>query len=423
MKKLLSLTLALCMLLTIGVSAFAESEEPVTVTWINQYNEDGIIKWSEWVKETVETQYPYITVDMQTYSADEIDSILLTKIASDDAPQIYNCRTASIPDYVDSGYVYDLSGQPWLENINESFLSAGVVNGVQVYVPMDTNYSGIFYNKDVFEQLDIAIPTTLDELYAACETLEANGIAPFACGFGELWTLEEFFFPIWMSICVGGYNGFELNTAWFTDLEAGNTTFTGGEAFAEAFSVLYALRDYFSEDPMTTDWNTALGMVATGKAGMICNGSWTIDGILSINPDANIGTFAMPLSNDPADTVLVEGPGTGAICYNIADEKLLDATLKVFEVMYSVESGEQYAKLGNKISTFKDVDLSFNPAFAEMQNYSATGMSWSKGGVTQFSSEGYSIFDSRVQEYLMKDELDVEGLAAALDADFASMRG
>ena len=58
-----------------------------------------------------------------------------------------------------------------------------------------------------------------------------------------------------------------------------------------------------------------------------------------------------------------------------------------------------------------------------MQNYSATGMSWSKGGVTQFSSEGYSIFDSRVQEYLMKDELDVEGLAAALDADFASMRG
>ncbi|MCI9324817.1 MAG: extracellular solute-binding protein [Lachnospiraceae bacterium] len=400
----------------------SDEHEPVTVVWLNQYNEDGIIKWTEWVKEQVESQYPYITLDMQTYSADEIDSILLTKIASDDAPQIFSCRTASIPEYVDAGYVYDLSNEPWIGNVAESFVQSAVVNGIQVYVPMDTNYSGIFYNKDVFEENGLEIPETADELYAVCDALKAKGIEPFSCGFGELWTLEEYFFPIWMTYCVGGYGGFDANRAWFTDLEAGNTTFTGDEAFAAAFSTLYALRDYFSEDPMTTDWNTALGKVATGEGAMICNGSWTIDGILSINPDANIGTFAIPLTNDVADTVLVEGPGTGPMCFNTEDPELLDASLKVFEVMYSPESGQSYAELGNKISTFKNADLSFNPAFGDMQAYSADGLSWSKGGVTQFGSEGYNIFDSRVQEYLMKDSLDIEGLTAALDSDFAAMR-
>ncbi len=397
-------------------------ETPVTVVWLNQYNEEGILKWTEWVKEQVESRYPYITIDLQTYSADEIDSILLTKIASDDEPQIFQCRASSLPEYVDAGYVYDLDSEAWLSNVAESFTSAGVINGVQAYVPMDTNYSGIFYNKDVFEENGLDIPVTVDELYAVCDTLMENGIEPFSCGFGELWTLEEFFFPIWMSYCVGGYGGFAENPSWFTDLEAGQTSFTGDEAFAEAFSCLYRLRDYFSEDPMTTDWNTALSKVATGEGAMICNGSWTIDGILSINPDANIGTFAIPLSNNEEDTVLVEGPGTGPMCFNTDDAGLLDATLKVFEVMYSPESGQAYAELGNKISTFKDADLSFNPAFGDMQAYSADGRSWSKGGITQFGSEGYNIFDSRVQEYLMKDTLDVEGLATALDSDFAAMR-
>ena len=110
------------------------------------------------------------------------------------------------------------------------------------------------------------------------------------------------------------------------------------------------------------------------------------------------------------------------MCFNTEAPELLDASLKVFEVMYSPESGQSYAELGNKISTFKNADLSFNPAFGDMQAYSADGLSWSKGGVTQFGSEGYNIFDSRVQEYLMKDSLDIEGLTAALDSDFAAMR-
>ena len=51
---------------TVETDTGSDEHEPVTVVWLNQYNEDGIIKWTEWVKEQVESKYPYITLDMQT---------------------------------------------------------------------------------------------------------------------------------------------------------------------------------------------------------------------------------------------------------------------------------------------------------------------------------------------------------------------
>ena len=97
---------------------------------------------------------------------------------------------------------------------------------------------------------------------------------------------------------------------------------------------------------------------------------------------------------------------------------MLDACLKVFEVMYSVESGQKYAELGNKISTFKDVDMSFNSSCDDLMEYVNNGQSWSNGDITQFQGGGYGIIQSRLQEYLMKDECDTEGFLKALDDDF-----
>ena len=422
MKKrstMIALLLAACTVMTSGMSTtvFAEEEhDPITVTWINCYNEDGISKWSEWVKEQVESEYPYITVDLQTYASDSVDQIVKTKIASDDAPGIFG--GFNVQESVDAGYVYDLSNEEWISNIQEDVLSAGKFGDIQAEVPMDTNYYGLFYNKDIFTDLGLEVPTTLTELYAVCDTLKENGIAPFACGFGDIWTLQEQMSPIYMTLCMGGYGGFEADKTWYADKESLTDNFADDAAYARSFEILYSLKDYFSEDPMATDWATALNMVATGKAAMIANGSWTMDGVTGINPDVTMSAFPMPVSDDPADDVLIAQPGSGPLCYNSDDPEMLDACLKVFDVMYSVESGQKYAELGNKISTFKDVDMSFNTSCDELMEYVNNGQSWSNGDITQFQGGGYGIIQARLQEYLMKDECDTKGFLQALDDDF-----
>ena len=397
--------------------AAAETDkEPITVAWLNSYNEDGISKWADWVKETVEEKYPYITVDLQTYASDEVDQIVKTKIASDDAPAIYGGFNEQ--EYVDAGYIYDLSQEPWVANIQEDVVEASKVDGILTQVPMDTNYYGITYNKDIFEEYGLSVPTTLTEMYAVCDTLQENGISPFCCGFGDIWTLQEQFSPIYMTLCMGGYGGFDADLEWYTNKESLTSNFTDDKAFAESFDILYSLVQYFSDDPMATDWQTARNMMATGEGAMIANGTWTIDGVTSINPDVNVGTFPMPVSEDPEDSVLVAQPGSGCYCYNSEDPEMLDATLKVFEVMYSVESGQNYAEWANKLSTFKDVDMSFNTSCVDLMEYVNDGKSWNNGNITQFQGEGYSILQSRLQEFLMKDTCDTAGFLQGMDSDF-----
>lgn len=391
-------------------------KDPITVTWLNSYNEDGIAKWAEWVKETVEEKYPYITVDLQTYASDEIDQISKTRIASDDAPAIFGGFNTQ--EYVDAGYIYDLSNEPWLSNIQESVQSAGMVDGVLTQVPMDTNYYGVFYNKDIFDELGLEVPTTLTEFYAVCDTLKENDISPFCCGFGDIWTLQEQFSPIYMTLCMGGYGGFEADKEWYANKENLTSNYADDAAFARSFEILYSLTPYFSDDPMATDWQTARNMMATGEGAMIANGSWTMDGVLSINPDVTVSAFPMPVSEDPADSVFIAQPGSGPFCFNSEDPEMLDATLKVFEVMYSVESGQNYAEWGNKISTFNDVDMSFNTSVNDLMEYVNNGQAWSNGDITQYQGGGYGILQARLQEFLMKDSCDTEGFLKGMDDDF-----
>lgn len=48
-------------------------------------------------------------------------------------------------------------------------------NGVLGYLPLDRIGIGLYYNKDILDSLNIAIPTSIEEVIAACEKLEAAG--------------------------------------------------------------------------------------------------------------------------------------------------------------------------------------------------------------------------------------------------------
>ena len=127
----------------------------------------------------------------------------------------------------------------------------------------------------------------------------------------------------------------------------------------------------------------------------------------------------MPVSDDPADDVLIAQPGSGPrYAITLMIRKCWNACLKVFDVMYSVESGQKYAELGNKISTFKDVDMSFNTSCDDLMNYVNNGQSRSNGDITQFRGGGYGIIRARLVSISMKDGCDTEGFLQALDDDF-----
>ena len=63
-------------------------------------------------------------------------------------------------------------------------------------IPYSLMLSGVIYNKDIFAQYDLEVPTTWDELIEVSDTLKDNGVDPFYATFssGESWTIGQGWF-------------------------------------------------------------------------------------------------------------------------------------------------------------------------------------------------------------------------------------
>ena len=87
----------------------------------------------------------------------------------------------------------DLSGEPFIDNIVDSFLPT-VSAGDGIYgVPTEGSLGGgILYNKTIYEQLGLQVPMTWDEFAANNEAIKAAGIAPVCATFGATWTSQLF---------------------------------------------------------------------------------------------------------------------------------------------------------------------------------------------------------------------------------------
>lgn len=177
MKKLVSLVLALSMMLTmVAFSATAETtDEPVTLTILSLKNESAPQEAFNEMFENFSKQYPNVTFEMQSMTSDELKTTLRARIASGDVPDIVTWMKE-----IDASYLYDLTGQEFLNNLNsETVAGANAIYSEGTYaMPIDNGYIGMFYNKDVLAANDVALPTTLEELRAACEALKAKGVTP-----------------------------------------------------------------------------------------------------------------------------------------------------------------------------------------------------------------------------------------------------
>ena len=57
-------------------------------------------------------------------------------------------------------------------------------------------WQGIIYNKEIFQKANIEkLPTTIEELFQACEKIKALGVTPIAINYRQSWTMN-----LWVDI-------------------------------------------------------------------------------------------------------------------------------------------------------------------------------------------------------------------------------
>lgn len=381
------------------------SKEPVTIHLFHQKQEAQ--ETFAQIIEAFQKEYPYITVEQEIVTNDPA-SILRARVATDETPDIFQGALDTM-DIASGGYIMDLAGEPFLNNINEEVLSDSSFTDGDGHVwalPIDGSCEGIFYNKEIFQKLDLTPPTTLSELDHVIEVLEKNKITPFALGFKDSWTIK----PITLVVVSPAI--YAKQDDWNELKTSGQSSFADTPEWKTTFDILKKVYDHGNtKTAFDTDYNGACNMIAQGEAAMMVQGLWALEPIKSINSDINLGMMAMPVSENPEDTKLFQFPDFGL---SISANTKNPEECKLFlEYLTRQDTASLWCSSSMLFSAIKNVSVDFDPLAADVNAYIDSGMICTqadRGWPTAFQTE----YEASLSEYILGHD-SLENILARLD--------
>ena len=187
MKKFVALLLALVMACSLAAcggsstpatpassdSSSAGSETVELNVIAAQYGQNTNAWWDNFVKE-FKSAYPNIDLTVEVVSWNDIYTKVNTRIANGQAPDILNIDVFA--DYQADGLLLpakDFVSEETYAKMYPAFLEQSNVDGTIWAIPDLASARAMYYNADILEAAGVEVPTTWEELTAACEAIKA----------------------------------------------------------------------------------------------------------------------------------------------------------------------------------------------------------------------------------------------------------
>jgi raffinose/stachyose/melibiose transport system substrate-binding protein len=163
-------------------------------------------------------------------------------------------------------------------------MGSGNLYGITTY----GEFVMVYYNKDMFDQYDLTVPTSLDEFNAVADTFVENGIVPISLGAMDVWPATHNFYEL---VLYKADRELISNYEFLTgDVDFHGEAFTfGAEQFAEQVQ-----KGYYGDTATGVIYDDATAAFIQGKAPMILTGSWIFGGFKANITDFEWGIFLMP---------------------------------------------------------------------------------------------------------------------------------
>jgi raffinose/stachyose/melibiose transport system substrate-binding protein len=250
------------------------------------------------------TEESGIEVEVEQLDIDTMRTVLQTQLRSEEGPDVFawGSGPSSGGALADAGLLYDLTdayeehGWEVYDFARERVTYDGIVYGI----PGEMETVGLYYNADVFDELGVEPPQTLDDLREVSAAALAAGYIPMAFGDAEAWPGSHLL-SMALSSAVGG---------------DGMDALLSGEESWESPEVVDALafwqeaneNGWLGEEPVAVDYDTMTSLYLSGEAAMIPTGSWLID---SLAADAEFESGYIPFPGPDGDGVFAGGLGSG----------------------------------------------------------------------------------------------------------------
>lgn len=318
--------------------------------WTGAGEEDGLKALLALFKE----KYPDIPIENAAVAGGagtNAKAVLASRMQGNDPPATFQVHGGS--ELNDSWVAADkmeplndlYEQEGWNDKFPKELIELVSKDGNMYSVPVNIHRANVlWYNKKVFDENGIAVPTTFDEFFEAADALKKKGVTPLALGDKEPWAATH----LLETVLLGELGADDYKKLWTGELAFDDPKV---EKAAETFKKMLT---YVNEDHSSRNWQDASQLVGNGEAAMNVMGDWakgyfTNDLKLAVNEDFG---YAPTPGTEGTFGVITDTFGLPKGLSNSEDVK------KFLGVLGSVEGQDAFNPLKGSIPARIDADVS-----------------------------------------------------------------
>ena len=412
MRSILKASVAALALGAVAAPAFADSDMNLsgTLRIISDMSNPAPRAVMEKLAEEFGELHPDLTVELEIVDREAWKTQIRNALSAN-PPDVVNWYAATrMTPYVDAGLFMDISDL-WEEEHFDALGStkgAMTLNGAQWGVPYTYYQWGVYYRKDIYEELGLSEPTTWDEEIANCQAILDSGRKCYTIGSKFLWTAGG-----WFDYINSRTNGYEFHI----QLANGEVPWTD-ERVRQTFANWRQLIDMgaFIDDHQSYSWQEAMPFMVDGEAAAYLMGNFSVaafresgltDDQLDFYQFPTINPDVAPAEDAPTDTFHI---ASGAQNVEAAKEFLRFVTSA--EVQSEINGGDALGQLPVNSEAMVSDDKFIQEGFEMLSNNAS-------GGIMQFFDRDFpaemaSVGMEGLQEFMVFPD-NLEDILARLE--------
>jgi raffinose/stachyose/melibiose transport system substrate-binding protein len=280
---------------------------------------------------------PTITIETSTRpGGSEGDNLVKTKLSTGEMEDLFQYNSGSLLQAISPDQTLsNMADQEWISKLDDNYkTSVSTANGTYG-VPWETAQSGgVIYNKDIYAQLGLEIPTTWDEFLANSQKIrDAGTAAPIVQTYGDPWTSQ-----LW--ILGDFFNVLAQDPEWAQQYTDNQVKYSDQPAF-QGWANLEAVGQsgLFNEDFGSATYDDGVKMVAEGTGAQYPMLTFAVANLVQNFPDSldKVGIFPLPGQNADSNGLTVWMPSSVYVSKSVEGAKL-DAAKKFMAFMATPEA-------------------------------------------------------------------------------------
>jgi len=358
-----------------GCSTGGGSGDGSTITVLVDNQEATIALWDALAAE-FEDQNPDITVKVESRpQGAEGDNLVKTRLSTGEMSDVFGYNSGSLLQALNPDQTLaNLSDEPWVDSLDEGFQTVVSTDNGMYGIPLGQSMGGaVLYNKDVYADLGLEVPTTWDEFISNSEKIKAAGdVAPIIQTYADTWTSQLFVLGDFANVLADDPN-------WAEDYTANKAKYVDEPALA-GFEHLEEVheKDLLNEDFASATYDDGVRMVATGEGAQYPMLTFAAGPIIQNYPEAldTVGLFPLPGDSSDSNPLTVWQPNAVYIPKSTEGAKL-ESAKKLLAFLVTPEScaiqSEVQAPQGPFVVEGCDLPADVPALVADMQPYFDAG--------------------------------------------------